>query len=439
MRAALATYFDLGQSYGISDSAFRPEAVAPPDSISEVGVNSPLGWGTVLPVLLKAPEVMQLWRDAALEQVHRPEIETGWSQDLGSRENFDGILESYIRDHDVNSCDITIFAVGVAYLYLQLGPGVPMAYVDGVLTCFEYAAYTKPVSQEIAKVARVHASAALARADNPIENLTRRAEPSESRDSEGYVELTQFTAFTGLYLCVDEGDEQHISGLLASLGVREEDQLLFEFHGTLHYTWASCVLEPRSMHTGDHSTRMEQLRRMLVDVRQAHVFLGTCDAYGKLVLDEIRAQADWYGGAVGNSVRDHRELNKLRTMALAVVNLTQYGLVTQTDEDQNYFSRFEMNAQIGRKHELISNATEVLYSVQSANEQEELSRRERLLNSVAVVLASLTLVSVMVDSYNFVREQETLLPSLTLRVVIFAILIVLILCLLLVGRRRWRQ
>lgn len=441
MRAALVAYFDLGQSYGISDSVFRAEAAAPPPSIGNVGVKSPLGWGTVLPVQLRAPEVLQRWRDAAGEQIGRQEIETGWSPEYGSRENFDAALHTFVRDHPVDLCEITVFAVGVAYLNLQFGPGIPMKYLEGMLTSFEYAAYTKPVSEDLAEVARQHATSALERADSPLQGLTRRAKPLEFRDEQGYLELDQFTAFTRLYLCVDDGDGQYLEELLTSEEVGEDDHISFEYHGVLHYTWASCVLESKSLHTtADPSERMDELERMLVDVKLAHVFLGTCEAYVQLVLDEIKAQTDVYGGTADSAATSGnrgRDLNRLRTMALAVINLTQYYLVTQTSEDQRYFSRFEAAAQIGRKQDLISNATEVLFNVQSAEQQEGMNRRENLLNSVAVTLASLTLVSVVVDSYNFVREQEPLLPTLILRMAVLIMLIMLILTLVLLGRRRW--
>lgn len=439
MRAALVTYFDLGQSYGIGDSAFRNGAAASPPSLVNVRLKSPLGWGTVLDLRLNAPEVIQRWRDASYDLIHRGETNPGWRRRYGSEEKFVATLESYAQKHALDFCEITVFAVGVAYLKVQFSSGIPLKYVEGVLTSFEDAAYTKPVSEDLARVARDHVAKVLARPESSLKDLTRRAKPLESWDAQGYVELEQLAAFTRLYLCVDDGDRLHLGKLIASQELAVEDHIPFEYHGTLHYSWASCILEAKSIRESvGPADRMIELERILMDVKLAHVFLGTCDAYVNLVIDEIQAQTDLYGGTA-DSTSKSRDLNKLRTMALAVVNLTQYNLITQTSEDQRYFSRFEASAQLERRHQLISNATEVLFNVQAAEQQEGMNRRENLLNSVAVILASLTLVSVVVDSYNFVRDQESLLPTLLLRLATLLMLALVIALLIVIGRRRWMR
>jgi hypothetical protein len=149
-------------------------------------------------------------------------------------------------------------------------------------------------------------------------------------------------------------------------------------------------------------------------IKIAHVFLGTLEAFERLFQGEIRDQVDGYvRKAVGG--RDPQELNRLRTLALAVVNLTNVNLVTPTDEDQAYFAAFDEDAHIRQRQDLITKACETLYNVQVADIQDEDTRRQNILNMILFLLTSLTLVSVTADAYNFVREQQDLLGDISAR------------------------
>jgi hypothetical protein len=158
----------------------------------------------------------------------------------------------------------------------------------------------------------------------------------------------------------------------------------------------------------------EQIARILRCIEIAHVFLGVCEAFTRLFQDEIQRQVGGYvsGTAAG---RDPAELNRLRTLALAVVNLTQFDGVTQTGEDRNYFAKFDAVAGIERHHRLIQDACEMLHNVQVAERQHEDTKRQNMLNAIVLLLTSLTVVSVMVDAYNFIREDQPLITHRLLR------------------------
>jgi uncharacterized membrane protein YidH (DUF202 family) len=117
------------------------------------------------------------------------------------------------------------------------------------------------------------------------------------------------------------------------------------------------------------------------------------------------------GGYVAKKMagRSPQELNRLRTLALAVVNLTDFDRVVPTDEDQTYFRKFNEKAEMERKHQAIQDATEVLYNVQVAETQGEESKRQRMLNVIVLLLTSLTLISVTSDAYNFIRAEDLLI------------------------------
>lgn len=124
------------------------------------------------------------------------------------------------------------------------------------------------------------------------------------------------------------------------------------------------------------------------------------------------------------------ELNRLRTLALAVVNLTSFDRVSPTEEDQAYFRKFERNADITGKQRMIQHATELLYNVQVAATQEQDSRRQWILSIIVGLLTSLTLISVTADAYNFIREDESLIERQIYRVVLVGVEFLLILAIL---------
>jgi hypothetical protein len=65
-------------------------------------------------------------------------------------------------------------------------------------------------------------------------------------------------------------------------------------------------------------------------------------------------------------------------------------------------------------------ATETLYNVQVAETQSREVRRQGVLNAILLLLTSFTLISVTADAYNFVRDQEVMIPERLDRVLILS-------------------
>jgi hypothetical protein len=149
---------------------------------------------------------------------------------------------------------------------------------------------------------------------------------------------------------------------------------------------------------------------MLECIRIAHTSLGICEALLRLTQDETNAQVEQYVSR-DRKARSVEDLNQLRTFALAVVNLTKTIRVTQTGEDRSYFERFAADAHLDQMQQSIVDAVEVLFNVQTAAAETHQARREQILNGVVIALASLTLISVSVDAYNFVREDQSLIAD----------------------------
>ncbi|OEJ41213.1 hypothetical protein AR457_10145 [Streptomyces agglomeratus] len=154
---------------------------------------------------------------------------------------------------------------------------------------------------------------------------------------------------------------------------------------------------------------------MMDCVQIAHVCQGACEAFLSLFLDEIREQVDGYVSEQRRG-RNASALNRLRTVALAVVNLTNFNLITQAAEDREYFRKFGSDALISETQQMLQDACETLYSAQEAEVQKELSSRQTILNSIVLLLASFALISTTVDSYDFIRDEKALIAHQAHRV-----------------------
>ncbi|MFH8416653.1 hypothetical protein [Streptomyces collinus] len=432
----------------MGDSIFRSDMVAPDPDIGVVGIRNPLGQGTTVSLTDRSPTIVQLWRDAAIAQVRRPELDTGWSaQQTVSRAEYDNNLEELIRQHPVRKCDLTVYAVGVVYLHFELDSGIPVDQISGVSECFEYAAYTPPVARALYAAAEWRAALAVMKNQGSLPALTKRKPAADITDARGYVESQLFKSMTHLVLCVDEGDQAQIPHLMESRGIGSADSIKFEYHGRLHYGWSACVVEPRTVPgagaVGQYTwSPEEEIARMMDCVQIAHVCQGACEAFLSLFLDEIREQVDGYVSEQRRG-RNASALNRLRTVALAVANLTNFNLITQAAEDREYFRKFGSDALIAETQQMLRDACETLYSAQEAEVQKELSGRQNVLNSIVLLLASFALISTTVDSYDFIRDEEALIAQQAHRVRFLAELVIAlastVIAIILLLNRPWRN
>lgn len=404
MMVGMVSAFDIGRSHGLADDAFIQERRDPDPDIGWVGIRNPLGNGTSVDLLSDDPELVRVWRVQAVMQVRRNEIESGWSTDLGvSQDEFLNDLERLIGGNVILRCKLTIYAVGIAYLSLEFAAAAgDLALLPGLLTCWEFAGYLPEISTSLLLMAKAHLSDSVETDAVQFGSLTARAGPTVNRSSDDYRESNLFTSFTTIIECSNAGDELAAVGSAFDLG----DPIPFEFHGVLYFSWATCVLVPRGVDVADL-----ELARMRECIRIAHVFQRTCEAFLRIFEDEINSQVRSYVGANVPS-RSLGDLNRLRTLAMAIVALTNLDRVTENEEDQEYFAKFAEHAHLTATQSMLNESIGVLYEVQAAEVQEERSKRESVLNLVVVLIALLTLISVTYDAYDFVRDQQTIVSSL---------------------------
>jgi hypothetical protein len=101
------------------------------------------------------------------------------------------------------------------------------------------------------------------------------------------------------------------------------------------------------------------------------------------------------------------------------MRLGDFDSITTAVEDQAFFRLYSRDSGYAESRRILSEFIELLgflHNVQDAEAQEVRARREGWLNRSLIVLAFLTLVSVTADAYNFVRDQENIIPSRDQRV-----------------------
>ena len=431
MRLSLQSYFDVGASYGLGDDIFRgPGAAALVPDIAQIGIRNPLGMGIVCPV---DERILAAWRTAAEQKVDVPEMELGYPDAKDNADEqfieFKQQLKQLIRAIPIARAELTVYAIGTVFVRLDFGAGLPLEFLKGFGRCFEYAAYLDRISHALHRAARETINEATGGQSTSIKKLSRRPGPKIEEDERGNRESKLFSGFTHVIMCIDEDDDVEAVKQTMNpppLGAHETSYLplRFEYHGTLFFDWASCVLEPRSFDDPDESPEV-QIQRMLQCIQIAHTFYGTCEAFQNLFLHETLRQTEGYvkGQPLG---RDPKELNRLRTLALAVVSLTSYTSVAIAEEDQKYFAAWERLAKIEDQHRLIQERCEILHNVQVAETQSDEARRQNLLNRVVLFLTGFTFLSVFGDSYAFLEREDKWLPLLIHRTVVLGSLVVLI-------------
>ena len=179
----------------------------------------------------------------------------------------------------------------------------------------------------------------------------------------------------------------------------------FEYHGKIYFNWAACLVQPKDYHKAGEPPE-QQIQRMLMCVQIAHTFQAAVEAFNNLFVHEARVDAEGFiRGEAGGL--DYIQLNRLRTLVLAVIGLTKFKGVTQTDEDQAYFKAYDENAQLDEVHKRILDNAEVLSTVQKGESELEQERRDDWLNTAVIFLTGFTMLTVLKDIYEFLKSEDT--------------------------------
>ena len=413
MRPGIIGYFDLGVSLGLDDEVFVASHITSHPELGAVGINNPFGSGLLVDLTTEDSPVLEAWRQVALSQVSRPEMETGYMPTLGMDQNeFKDRLRELVRTHPACECRVTVYAIGTACVLLMFQDGIEQCYVQGILKCFEYAAYTPEIAESLWRLANEGSRPIIEKRRRGLISLTTRSLPVVQRDKTGYRELPLIDSFTYLFACTHKDDK----GLEVDLRARWSPdptswaEIHYAYHGILHYSWAACILIPASYPDEDTGGWLSwlQIQRMLVGVEIAHTIQGVSCSLSLLFRQELKDRVGRYiSSEVGG--RSGGELNRLRAFARAAVSLMDFDAVTQCAEDREYFSLYEAAAGIEVRKGRILEYCESLFNVQDAETQEWDRRQQLALNLIVLFLAVFALISVVTDAYTYYQGSGPVL------------------------------
>lgn len=194
---------------------------------------------------------------------------------------------------------------------------------------------------------------------------------------------------------------------------KDYKRLKFDYHGTMHFGWAACLMEPRPAGEQQDDPEVE-MEGALDCLQTALVFLGTREAFERLFETEALQQAKVFILGMQPN-RTERELNRLRVLALGMLDRTRYLSVSASDEVQKCFQKFESHAKLNEIGEHIESRCQILHDIRVDETLAKEQSRGRFLNLIVLILSGLTILSVASDGYNFIRNQEDLIPILLTR------------------------
>jgi hypothetical protein len=421
MKLILLSYFDLGYSFGFTDSVFVRKGVDDRELFKgkdgETGLVNPLG--KAVPFDLDTDlNLLQPWLKFALNAIETEADKAGFG--ITSTEQLVR-LQKLISEPPVESANVYVYPMGIGLLYVEFNDEIPHDLISGFSHFMEFGAYDDFGAQFLKAVSKKM----LRYEDKDFKKLTKRDEI-----------IRVFPSFNRMIKCKNEKEIEICKSIYSSGNSNYFKPLEFEYHGVLHFNYAIQLLKAKK--SNDDSFHEDQLNRMIDNIMISHLFLGHCQFFNIFFQSKILAQLDLK--LMKNSGKVEREdesfstndFNILKNLAQLLVSKTQYYLVAEAEEDQNYFKAWESRAQVKLIQEQIIQQSQKMYDFQMDTKQEEekasnivKAKRANRLNTFIYFLTSLTLISVITDSINFFKKDDGFDPS-TWKVITVTFLLLLI-------------
>lgn len=402
MKLVLLSYFDIGYSFGFTDSVFEYKRIDSDKLYSgediETGLINPLGKAVSFD-LNKDLGLLQSWSEFALNAL---EVETD-IVDYGiiSTEQLDR-LKKLISTPPIETANVYVFPMGIGLLYVELKDQIPHDLIKGFDHFMEFGAYAKFGFKLLNALSKkmMHFE------DNEFKKLTKRN-----------IEDRVFPSFDLMIKCKNENEVEICKSVFSNGNINFFKPLTFEYHGILHFNYAVQLLQVKKNTEGLFIE--EQLNRMIDNIMISHLFLGHCQIFNKFFQSKIHDQLDLQlmknSGKANKGVKEFStdDFNILKNLAQLLVSKTQYYLVAEAEEDQIYYKEWELCAQIKMIQEQIIQQSQKMYDFQIDMKEEEEkvrniaeTKRSNRLNNFIYFLTSLTLISVITDSINFFKKDD---------------------------------
>jgi|LSQX01.2.fsa_nt_gb uncharacterized protein YfbU (UPF0304 family) len=394
MILTLNGYFDIGFSIGINDQAFssiinnnNDYIINFHNEVVPVGINIEIGNGIL--VDLTNNNISNLWqKEAKLKAISL----------------FNDVeLESYINSSTINSFTIELFALGIVFIKLDI-VNVPKNAVNNIehfYQCYEYAGYEK-VSETLIQIVKSII--------NPYKSLNNLSIISKRFEID---EIVPFDLIPG-FVCVCVCQKDDNTDLLIKKLQEYERQYTFSVldldEAIVHLGWATTIIEPRDV----------DIQRVFFLIKIAQLYFAICEAFEKLfskhMINTVRIS---FGES--NQYYNAQILNKLRTLAMSVNQVTNFSSTSNNISDLFFFKEFEKLGNINNKHDRIQSTCDIFANIHTELAEIAEIRREKKLSNFIFILTSLTFISVTADIIGTVDYVHTILPNPLFRFLVLTI------------------
>ena len=298
--------------------------------------------------------------------------------------------------------------------------------LQGFFECWEHAVYDAHVSEKLRDVAIE--TAIMWTGDDAASRwqLVQRPKPESRLVSKGESQRNEWDLVTDVTCVVLLDDEEVDTNLIKEAMPYTQVQYKYTYcdmscYGAIHFGWAVCIIQPRPMAAAKEEK--ENIERTLGLLQNVIVLRETRRTFDRLLVHEVRQQAEMFIGngsrnrfdRHGNRRRGARDLNGLKIIAQAVLEMTRYESVSEVDEIQPFFQEFEKYARLATFGQRITSRCQILHDVQEAETSSDEKQRSKFLNLAVLILSGLTCLSVAGDMYNFARYDVNWLPTLIFR------------------------
>lgn len=386
MKLTLLASVDLGISFGVDDTVFEkvraPALFGRAGTVGRgvpIGVTLPLGTG--LEHDLTDTPLAAAWQRAA--------------EAVAAREH-PALLPAIARTRWA-ALHVRVFAIGLATIEITLHVDAPAASAIRVFQAYEYGGYDAPSVLLVPElVAFLHAFAGRA-----ISTSRRR----RLEDIAPFDLLPGFQCVLAPGDASDEGAGGDAVDELVTVAQVYERQLPFRRlvldDGVVHLGWASAVYLP---------TPQADEPRTYFLLELCQLYYGVCEGFDRMLAARM---SESVRGQLGDreATLEPRQLNELRTLAMAVVRLTSLDVVSNNISDLALLDAFDTMAKLAARQARIQSSAEIFFAVQQELGREASAQRERKVGLLVLLLTAVSVVGVVADSWGLVDYDNTVLPD----------------------------
>jgi hypothetical protein len=408
MKLILLADFDLGVSFGIDDTTMELNNISLPAKYNDISTYSPKEtYSPEIDLQIGYGIRFDLLRSVALQY---------WKDDINNSALKDDSLKNYkllIKNSKITKMYLDVFSLGSAILRIDLSDidsNQKFLNID-LLSCidgFEYKSFPNYIKSLISDYLGTLQ-------DNlNIKELSYRFNIEDVEDDE---------LLSPILLVITDTDERQEEIRTLFLDEYEQQSEYVETSvniGKFFFGWVSMVLEKTDDEMDEEEVEIE-IERCILNLQIMFIYQSINKSF-ELLLSRHLKKSVINNFTETNSSYSSKTLNKLRTLILTVVQLTDIINTSINIVDMEMYEAHDKFFKLDKRHQNLIDSCEIFVNIQSELNRNEEEKQNNRLNSIIFLLSSLTFISVISDIISNVDFLNTILPDPLLRFSIIAVI-----------------